>query len=377
MKFSSVVGQANMKRHLVQMAQRGSIPHAMLFSGPEGNGALPLAMAFAQFILCDNPGNDDSCGSCSHCKKVSGIQHPDVHYSYPFFNKTGSEKTTSVDYWQSWLPQVVSNPYMGVEQWRSELTNENRQLFIPVSEAHFIIQRLSNKSFMGKYKIQIIWMAEYLNPIAANTLLKLLEEPPSGTVFLLVAVSTEQMLATILSRVQHVRVPSIAEQDMAEALSLRFPHCDGKEINHYANGDWNRALQLVNDENPNIAYLKNFQEWMRVAFKKDMFQIIKWTEAMHGKSREDQKQFLLYALDQIRQNLILNAAGQELVRMNGDESAFSEKFSRYINDHNALEFYSYLQDALNDITRNAYTKVVFADLTIRAHYLLLKGADSR
>ncbi len=355
------------------MAQRRSVPHAMMLAGPEGNGALALAIAFSKYLLCENCGEEDSCGSCSSCRKVATLQHPDVHYSYPFFNKSGPEKTTSVDYWQSWLNGVVSNPYLSIEQWRNELTNENKQLFIPVSEAHLMIQRLSMKSFMGKYKIQIIWMAEYLNPIAANTLLKLLEEPPAGTLFLLIAASTEQMLATILSRVQMLRVPAISDDEIGAALDLRFPGCNSQDIKHYASGDWNRALQLVNEDNPNTAYLMKFQEWMRVAFKKDMLLVSKWSDMMHGKSREDQKQFLLYSLDQIRQNLVLNSAGKELVRMNQHETAFSEKFSKYINDNNGLEFYSVIQDALNDIARNAYSKVVFTDLTIRVHYLLMKG----
>lgn len=355
------------------MAQRRCVPHAMMLVGPEGNGALSLAIAFSKYLLCENSGEADACGNCSHCRKVSTLQHPDVHYSFPFFNKTGIEKTTSVDYWQSWLSNVVANPYLSIEQWRSELTNENKQLFISVNEAHLIMQRLSMKSFLGKHKIQIIWMAEYLNPIAANTLLKLLEEPPSGTVFLLISSSTEQILPTILSRVQVLRVPSITDEDMVAALEARFPGCNSQEIKHYASGDWNRALQLLSEDNPNIAYLMNFQEWMRVAFKKDMLRVSKWSDMMHGKSREDQKQFLQYTLEQIRQNLMLNSVGEELVRMNQDETAFSEKFSRYINDNNGLEFYSVIQDALIDIARNAYSKVVFADLTIRVHYLLMKG----
>ena len=373
MSFSSIVGQANAKKLLLTMAQRRSVPHAMMLAGPEGNGALALAIAFSKYLLCENCGEEDSCGSCSSCRKVATLQHPDVHYSYPFFNKSGPEKTTSVDYWQSWLSNVLANPYLSIEQWRSELTNENKQLFISVNEAHLIMQRLSMKSFLGKHKIQIIWMAEYLNPIASNTLLKLLEEPPSGTVFLLISSSTEQILPTILSRVQILRVPPITDEEMVAALEVRFPGSNSQEIKHYASGDWNRALQLVGEDNPNIAYLMNFQEWMRVAFKKDMLRVSKWSDMMHGKSREDQKQFLQYTLEQIRQNLILNSVGEELVRMNQDETAFSEKFSRYINDHNGLEFYSVIQDALIDIARNAYSKVVFADLTIRVHYLLMKG----
>jgi len=373
MKLSQIAGQQKVKSQIQKWVASKQIPHAILFSGPEGNGSLALALAFVQRLFCRQPTDEDSCGNCQSCRKISSLQHPDVHFSFPFFNKTGPEKTVASDYWNEWMEAVIKNPYITIDQWRNELTSDNKQLIISVYEAHQIIQKLSLKSFEGKYKVQIIWMAEFLKPDSANTLLKILEEPPQGTIFILLAVNTEEMLPTILSRVQTVRVPAIDDDEMRLALAEHFPDCNIDEVCHFAAGDWNRARLMAQEENTYGAYFNIFQDWMRTAFKKDMVAVMKWSEAMHALPREDQKQFLRYAMDQIRQNLMLNYAGADIVRMNRDEHSFSAKFAKYINDHNALQFYSLMQDAFLDISRNAYSKLVFVDLSIKVHYLFLKS----
>jgi DNA polymerase-3 subunit delta' len=373
MRFGDIIGQQAAKLRLWNMFETRHIPHALLFTGPDGCGSLPLSLAFAQLVLCDKPSDRDSCGNCTSCKRVNSLQHPDLHFSFPFFNITGQERTYSTDYWKPWSGAVLANPYLTIDSWRNEITNDNKQLLISVHESHQIIQKLSLKSFEGKAKIQIIWMAEYLKTDSANILLKILEEPPAGTIFMLVASSTEEMLATVLSRVQMIRLPSINDDDIRDALSVRYPSCNADEICHFASGDWNMAIQMVNQENPLGAFHRIFQEWMRIAFKKDLPSMLKWVDKMHAAPREEQKHFLRYAMDQIRQNLAMNYAGDEVVRMNPEEKAFASRFSKYINENNALRFYSVLQEAQYEISRNAYSKLLFADLTIKVHYLFLKG----
>lgn len=374
MRFEDIAGQRVTKAKLWSIFEARQIPHALLFSGPEGSGSFALSLAFAQLVFCVSPLKDDSCGKCDACKRVSKLQHPDLHFSFPFFNISGREKTLSNDYWSEWSKAILENPYLTIDLWRNEITNDNKQLLISVNEAQNIIQKLSLKSFEGKFKIQIIWMAEYLTPSSANTLLKLLEEPPSGTIFMLIATSIEEILPTVLSRVQMIRIPAISDDDMRAALTQQYPDCNAEEISHFAAGNWNLAVQMANNENPLEDFQSLFQEWMRISFRKEMLPIVKWADKLHGLPREEQKHFLRYAMDQIRQNVILNYAGSDVVRMNAEEQKFATKFARYINEQNALHFYSIMQEALQDITRNAYSKLVYVDLSIKVHYLLEKAA---
>ena len=373
MKFDEIAGQFAAKAKLWSMFESGQIPHALLLTGPEGSGCFALSLAFAQLVFCERPVDSDSCGKCSACKRVSTLQHPDLHFSFPFFNISGRDKTYSTDYWAEWSKAILGNPYLNIDLWRNEITNDNKQLLISVNEAQSIIQKLSLKSFEGKSKIQIIWMAEYLTTASANTLLKLLEEPPSGTIFILVAASIEEILPTVLSRVQMIRIPAINDNDMRNALAKYFPGSNAEEISHFAAGNWNLAIQMVNQENPMGDFQRVFQDWMRISFKKDMPAILKWADKLHLLPREEQKHFLRYAMDQIRQNLVLNYAGSDAVRMNVEEQKFATNFAKYINDQNALQFYSLMQEALQDIARNAYSKLVYVDLSIQVHYLFLKS----
>ncbi len=377
MKFSQVIGQKEVKQKLRHAFNEGRIAHAIMFLGPEGNASLPLALAFAQYVSCPNRTEEDSCGTCPTCRKITSLQFADMYFTFPFFNKSdgGSDKKTICDdYMKEWREQVSTNPYAGLDDWRDKLTKENKQLHISVYEAGKVIQNLTLKSFEGGHKFQFIWMAEFLKPDTANKLLKIIEEPPANTIFLLVANSVENILQTILSRVQTIHVPRIEDEDIVNALvAENMASAKAAEIAHFAHGDWNKALRLSKSENPDEYYSQQFQTWMRMCFKKNMPWLLKWADEMHQLPREEQKHFLSYALDQIRQNLVLNYTGDAIVRMNNEEKDFSVKFSKFINDLNAEELMDEITDAFNDIARNAYTKLVLADLSVKVHYLLVRG----
>ena len=347
-----------------------------MFLGPEGSGNLALALAFAQYISCPDRSAEDSCGVCATCRKISIAQFADMYFTFPFFNKSdgGSDKKTTCDDWLTkWRPHLVENPYTNLDQWRESITEDNKQLHISVYEAGNIINKLALKSFEGGYKFQIVWMAEYLKPDTANKLLKIVEEPPENTLFFFIAGSMENILPTILSRTQMIYVPRIEDEEITKALIGKgAPSPRAGEIAHFANGDWNKAMQLFNAQNPDENYAQQFQLWMRMCYKKDVPGMVKWSDELHKAPREEQKHFLTYALEQVRQNLVLNYTGDQLVRMNDHEKAFSAKFSPYINDLNAEDLMGEIQEAYDDVSRNAYSKMVFTDLSVKVHYLLTR-----
>ena len=344
-----------------------------MFLGPEGSGNLAMALAFAQYIACRDRTAEDSCGICGNCRKITAAGHPDVHYTFPFFNIDGELKTTCNHWMNEWRPFLVKHPYANIDQWREEITKDNKQLHVSVYEALNIIQGLSLKSFDGGYKFQIIWMAEYLKELTANKLLKVIEEPPENTLFFLVASSLENMLPTILSRVQVIHVPRIEDADIMKVLSNKgVAENKASEISHFAHGNWNRVLQLMNSSNPDDNYAQKFQVWMRACYKKDVIYLIRWADEMHGQPRDEQKHFLQYALDQIRQNLMLNYVGEDFVRLNMMEKTFSDKFAPFINDLNAEDLMEEISEAHHDISRNVYSKLVLTDLSMKVHYLLAR-----
>lgn len=378
MQFSQVIGQSALKERLTASFREGRIAHALMFLGPEGSGNLALALAFAQYIACSNRTEHDSCGVCPTCKKIDQHQFADLHYTFPFFNRSeSSEKTTCNDWITAWRNHLKQAPYTTVDEWRNEITEDNKQLIMSVYEAANIIKHLTLKSYEGGYKFQVIWMAEYLKTDTANKLLKIVEEPPEKTIFLFVANSLENILQTILSRVQVVYVPKVDDEAILQSLmSLGSSSEKAQEIAHFAHGDWNKALQLLHSKNPDENYAIQFQHWMRICYKKDVPGIVRWSDEMHKLNREDQKHFLTYALDQVRQNLVLNYTGADFVRLNNSEKSFSDKFAPFINDLNAEELMEEITEAFHDVSRNAYTKLVLTDLSFKLHYLLTRKAEA-
>lgn len=371
MQFKEIIGQEDVKAKLLHSFKQGRLAHAIMLLGPEGSGNLALALAFAQYIQCANKAENDSCGECLSCKRHKSLQHPDVHFSFPYFKKPKVDDTNSGHYSAEWRELLAASPYFGIDHWRNQITKENKVLQMGVAEANYIVKRLSLKSHDSGKKFLILWLPEYLSSDTANKLLKTLEEPPENTIFLFVSNNIERILGTILSRVQTLVVPKIPDDTIREALVAQgIEEAKAKEITHYVDGNWWRAQLLAHSEDPNLFFSSQFITWMRMCYTKDVPQIVNWSDEMHKLSREDQKEFLLYALDQVRQNLVLNYTGTSLARMNAQEAQFSQKFSVFINERNAEGLMNLITDAFHDIGRNAYSKLVLNDLSVKVHYLL-------
>jgi DNA polymerase-3 subunit delta' len=371
MRFADIIGQKDVIDRLRKAKSEDRVAHAQLFLGPEGSGNLALALAYAQFLNCPNATPDDSCGTCPTCKKNSSFQFADLHFSFPYFNKTGSKETISDDFGTEWRNRLLLSPYFGVEDWTKELSKDNKQLIFSVPEAANIVRKLSLKSFEGGYKIMVIWMAEMIGEGVANKLLKIVEEPPANTLFFFVANSSENILNTILSRVQVIQVPKIDEASISSGLKyLGVDDHKIPDIAHYSDGSWDVALRLRDNNDPNEFLAMQFQTWMRHCYSKKIPALHAWSEKMAELTREDLKHFLLYALDQMRQNLVLNYTSENISRFTSSEKAFAQKFSPFINHLNIEDIMLELESAHRSVGQNVNNKILFFELSMRIFRLL-------
>jgi DNA polymerase-3 subunit delta' len=371
MRFADIIGQKDVIDRLRKAKAEDRIAHAQLFLGPEGSGNLALALAYAQFINCPNANSEDSCGTCPTCKKNSSFQFADLHFSFPFFNKPNPKETISDDFGTEWRNRLLQSPYFGVEDWTKELSKDNKQLLFSVYEAANIVRKLSLKSFEGGYKVMVIWMAEMIGEGVANKLLKIVEEPPANTLFFFVANSSENILNTILSRVQVIQIPKIDEASISAGLK-QLGVDDNKipDIAHYADGSWDIAMRLRENNDPNEFFAMQFQTWMRHCYSKNVPALHAWSEKMNELPREDLKHFLLYALDQMRQNLILNYTTENISRFTSSEKTFAQKFSPFINHLNIEEIMLELEAAHRSAGQNVNNKILFFELSMRMFRLL-------
>jgi len=361
MQFADIVGQQEVKASLIQTVKSGRISHAQLFLGPEGNGSLPLALAYAQYISCEDPSADDSCGQCPSCRKYSKLVHPDLHFSYPFF--ASHREDTAVTFIEEWRQAFLANPYLNLDEWRSRLHADNKQANINIAECHQIIKKLSLKPFEGGYKVLIMWLPEYLDK-EGNTLLKIIEEPPHKTLFLLVAQSQEQILNTILSRTQLVKTGRLSDTDIETFLMEKYQTAAEKArpIAYLAEGNLNTALQLLKEETNNN--FEMFSDWFRMCFANRGSQLIDFVETAAKMGRENQKNFLRYGMNLLRECLLVLSDAQQLVNLPPAEKDFVEKFSSSINPAKAEALYNELEKAHYHIERNANPKILFLDVSL-------------
>lgn len=365
MKFSEIVGQKNVKRSLIFSKKENRIPHALLFVGPEGCGKLGLAVAFAQYINCESPQDNDSCGKCPSCLKYQKLIHPDLHFVFPLM-KVKEDKLVCNEFMKEWREMLLSNIYFTPIQWYSHIGRENKQGTIYAEEAIEIIKKLNLKTFEAEYKCMLIWLPEKMNITAANKLLKILEEPPAQTVFILVAEDTEQMLTTLLSRCQLVRIPPIKDSDLYEALRSQFeiPEHDINNAVLLSEGNIIKAYTLLENNVDNQQFLESFKNAMRLAFTFNVVEIIKWSVETSGLSKEKQKDYLMFMLKVIRDNfLITEGAGNKVVHR-PEEAEFSNKFHPFINERNVFKIVNEIENAYNHIERNGNPKIIFLDMML-------------
>lgn len=381
MLFSDILGQDHIKSHLAKSADAGRIPHAQLFIGSEGSGTLPLAIAYAQYILCGNTGIENTGGNEACNLKFSNLSHPDLHFVYPVAtNSEVKNHPVSANFIKAWREFVAESPYGSLFDWYKKIDIQNKQGQIGVDEAHEIMKALSLKAYEGGYKVMIVWMADKMNTATANKLLKLLEEPPNKTVFLLIAESEDDILQTILSRCQVLHFAGLPEQAIAGALVSR-ENTDNREalkIAHQAQGNYNKALHLLYKEGDDYPFEEWFVQWVRAAFRAKgnaaaIQDLIGWSEAIAGIGREAQKQFLHFCIDMFRQALLLNYNAKELVYMEPAVEKFKlENFAPFVNGSNINAIFTELSDALYHIERNGNAKIILTDLSIKLTRLIHK-----
>lgn len=382
MKFSDLVGAQEIKNHLVHSVVEGRISHAQLFSCQEGGIGLPLAVAFASYIHCESPVADDSCGTCASCVKYRKLVHPDLHFSYPVVKHPDSKEKSpkSSDFVNQWRKTFIDNPYMNLSQWYEALGVDNKQGFMSVEESADIIRKLSLKSFESQYKIIIIWMPEKMRVDASNKLLKIIEEPPENTLFLLVTENREQLLSTILSRTQLIKVPKLSVQEVADAL-VKFHQKDpvsARRIANLVDGKFNLAVVLASDKAQDSRIENDFINWMRLCYspfhdkggKNSWSDLNNWIDQTAKAGREYLKNFLIFCLDAARESLLVNHGDSTLVRFDDEVIPNFSKFTKFIHAGNIEEISILLNKAHYAIERNANPKILLLDLSFKMNRLL-------
>ncbi len=365
MLFQQVIGQKKVKDRLRGMANGGRMPHATLLLGPSGGGKLALALALSQYLLCEQRGEEEACGRCPSCIKAAKLVHPDVHYSYP----TVGSKATSEDFLPRWRELLGESPYLEANEWLQHIGAENRQGNITKEECVGIIRKLNLKTFESRYKVLIMWLPEYLGK-EGNRLLKLIEEPPENTYFLLVAENQERILNTILSRCQIVAVQALSDEEIARGLEQQGYSTEVAHANAYlANGSFREALRMAAQGQDDNAAL--FLQWMRNGYQGKPVKMVGWSEEFAKRGRENQKHFLRYALHFLRELCLIKAVGPEArVRLQGEELQSAKKMAQVLELEQAEQMSQLFSDCAFAVERNANPKVLFLDASIKLHRIL-------
>ena len=371
MRFSDVIGQKEVKDILISQVRSGRLPHALLLSGDTGAGTLALALALASYVLCSKPGESDSCGSCPECVKTAKLLHPDLHFSFPVIKKKNGV-TTSDTYMEEWRTQLQSEQYFDLNDWLRVIGTENKQAIIPDDEADNIIHKLSLSAYEGGWKVMIIWLPEKMSTTAANTLLKTLEEPSPKTLFILCTEHPELLLDTIISRTQRIDVPPLSAEDISQALVQRRG-LDGEtaaNLAHVSGGSWLKALKQRCDADDTKPMLQSFMQLMRQAYMRDLAALMRWSESMEALGREQQKAYLAYMQNMLRENFIYNFGQPELNYMTQQEADFARNFARFINERNVIRFVEEFAHAQRDVAGNVNAKTTFFNLALQTIILL-------
>ena len=374
MFFRDIIGQEEIKQRLIQNVQENKIAHAQLFCGGEGVGKLPLAIAYARYISCLNPSNEDACGKCPNCIKFNHLVHPDLHFIFPVVKKKSTKDVVSDDYIAEWRELIAKTPYFNLHTWLEEMGAENQQAQIYVKESNDIIRKLSLKSSQGGYKIIIIWLPEKMNQECSNKLLKLLEEPAEQTVFLLVSEEPDMLLTTIQSRTQRINIKGIEEKDLKEALMNihGLQEQDATDIAHRSEGNFLKAIESISLNEENKLFFDLFVALMRLSYQRKIKEMKVWSENVAAMGRERQKHFLSYCQRMIRENFIYNFHNRSITYLGSEEEAFSTRFAPFINERNVMEIMSELNEAQRHIEQNVNAKMVFFDFSLKMIVLLIQ-----
>lgn len=373
MFFKDIVGQSEVKERLVTSARKGLIPHAQLFCGPEGVGKFPLALAYAQYLNCENPTNNDSCGKCASCVKYAHLTHPDLHFVFPIVKKAAKKKEVCDDYIADWREFVKQhNYYFNLTQWLDHIDAENSQGLIYAKESEEILRKLSLRIYEAKYKIMIIWLPEKMHESCANKLLKIIEEPTDNTIFLLVSDTPDNIITTIQSRCQRINVHGVAESDIVQALESEYNILpdDATTVAHLSKGSYLKAVETISLNEEHKFFFNLFVQMMRASYARNIKEIKTIGNELAAIGRENQKSFLIYSQRMVREYFVSNLHQPEITYLAQDEANFGIRFAPFINERNIVGFMDELALAERHIEQNVNAKMVFFDLCLKITMLI-------
>ncbi len=366
-KFADIPGLADLKARLIDSVKQNHIAHAQLFLGKPGALNLPLALAYATYLHCENKGEHDCCGTCAACSKNLKYIHPDTSFVFPFRSIPKSEeadqvKAETLKLWRSFL---LNQPFDDLTGWINQYEGEDKPASISVETSREIIRTLSLKSFESKYKIMLIWQPELMHPSAANGILKILEEPPANTFFLLVSNAAERLLPTVLSRTQLVQVPLLTDDEIENYLDQKLSVSQDRrsEIVQLADGNLNQAIKLTSSEDDH--YADKFADWMRSCFKRDYGKLVAFADDFHDLDKLNQRNLFLYGLGLMRETLLHHSGAEGISRAKSGELKFVKDFSKVMNVDKIASVNSLISGAHYNLERNGSAKMIFLDLSLQ------------
>ena len=369
MLFKEIPGNNAVKKQLLSSVKNNRISHAQLFSGNSGSAKLALAFAYARYLNCDNKSDTESCGKCPSCLKYNTLSHPDLHLIFPVLKLGQANVAVSDNFVNVWRDFILKNSYGSLNSWIDSFGIENKtgeKGSIYKDEANSIHKKLALKNFEAPYRVVLIWMPEQMNTEASNKLLKLFEEPPFGTVFLLVSEKPSILLPTIISRLQKIHIFDFSTEDMIEFFKKDNLSVERiKQLRNLTDSDLGKMIQLVEEDIQEIDLFDDFSSWMRLAYKTDVVNISKWVDSISTMGRKHQKLFLSYAIKMIRECLIFNFANKALLKTNEKESDFISKFAPFIHEDNSIIIIEELEKAVKAINRNANAKMLLFELSLQ------------
>ena len=378
MNWSEVIGQEDIKQKLTSMVDDEHVPHAMILCGPYGCGKMAMAMAMASYLLTEGSMRINPQFNKANSEAMLGQwEHPDLHFSFPTIKRAGmsaDHQPVSGDYAKEWRQMLMQGPYFNISQWMDYMDAANQQAIITGAESDELARKLSLKSSLGGYKVAVIWLPERMNLTSANKLLKLLEEPPHQTIFIMASEEPEKLLDTIKSRTQRIDMKRLTNKDICDALVQQrgIDEAAAQRIARLANGNWMNALDALNTSNENRQFFDMFTMLMRLAYTRNIKELKKWSEAVAVYGREKQRRMLVYFIGQVRENFMYNFRNPELTYMTVEEENFSKKFSPFINELNVIEISELMERANRDIGQNANAKIVMFDMALKMIVLLLR-----
>jgi DNA polymerase III subunit delta' len=384
LQFKNITGQNEVKRRLILTVKENRVSHAQLFHGPEGSRKLATAIAYAQFINCrnrsfdpDDPGGGDSCGTCPSCIKFAKLIHPDLHFIFPVAKTKEVDKDPiSKDFLKTWRETLLENDFrLNLNEWYKVAGFEKKQGIINADDCSEILRTLSYKSYESEFKVMIIWMADRLYHAAAPKILKILEEPPDKSLFILITENPEKIINTILSRTQAVKFPRLRDEDLMVDLTENYqcPAEEAQRITPLAEGNLTRAVKIMTKDEDELYFLEKFRLWMNLCYKNDLQKIMEFIAEIAKLGREKQKNFLAYAERIVRNALLINYKNPHLTSLNREEKDFMVKFGKFINHANIVTFTGELEKAQYHIERNANPSILFMDMSMTFTVLLLSA----